>query len=191
MRILGGEWKGRRLVRPDGMRPTADKVRKAVFDILGEIVVGARVLDLFAGSGALGLEALSRGAAQATFVESEFPCVRAIRENIRHLGETAVLRTDVLAGHATPMLRRLNRQGRTFDLILMDPPYGLTVGKKCLIHLDGYVIIKPRGWAVIEHALQDEMPEIVGHLIRRSQHRYGDTVLSLYGRTSVTTAPIQ
>ncbi len=167
-------------MRPGGIRPTSDKVRQAVFNILGEAVAGARVLDLYAGSGALGFEALSRGAAHATFIEAEAPCVRAIRENTVKFGSAAVGRIMVMSGRVTPLLARLEQQQARFDLVLADPPYDGSVGKKCLIQLGAYAIIKPRGWAMFEHAIQDDMPEAVGSLTRRSQHRYGDTVLSLY-----------
>ena len=183
LKILGGVWRGRHLVRPPDIRPTSDKVRQACFNILGEAVIGARVLDLFAGSGALGLEALSRGAAHATLVESDASCVRAIRQNVVALDPEAAARTTVIAGRVMQVLARLSRApGAAFDVVLLDPPYGGSVGKKCLIHLEAYATIKPCGWAMLEHAAQDEMPEAVGVLARRSQHRYGDTVLSLYYR---------
>ena len=182
LRILGGVCKGRRLVRPPLIRPTSDKVRQAVFNILGETVMGSRVLDLYAGSGALGLEALSRGAAHVTLVEADSPCVRAIRENIALLGAHAAGRVAVAPGRVTQVLASWGRQEQRerFDVVLMDPPYGGSVGKKCLIQLEAYAIITPCGWAMLEHAAHDEMPEAVGQLQRRSQHRYGDTVLSLY-----------
>ena len=185
LKIWGGAWKGRKLVRPAGIRPTSDKVRQAVFNILGEAVPGARVLDLYAGSGALAFEALSRGAAHATCIEAEAPCLRALRENAALLGPAVVGRITILDGRVTPLLARLEQQRARFDLVLGDPPYGGSVGKKCLIQLGAYAIIKPRGWVMFEHALQDDMPEAVGSLTRRSQHRYGDTVLSLYEATVV------
>ena len=190
LKIIGGEWKGRRLVQPAGIRPTAEKVRKAAFDILGEAVAGAQVLDLFAGSGALGLEALSRGAAHATFVECEPHCVRTIKENVARMGPEAAAYATVRQGYVTAVLRRASHQDGRFDLVLMDPSYGTSDGKKCLLHLDGYAIISPRGWVMVEHALQDDLPDAVGHLARRSQHRYGDTVLSLYGVTASPTDPV-
>lgn len=180
LRILGGLYKGRRLARPPLIRPTSDKVRQAAFNILGEAVVGARVLELYAGSGALGLEALSHGAAQVTLVESEAQCVRAIKANITQLGAGASGRATVIAGRATQVLARLGRGGERFDLVLMDPPYDGGMGRKCLIQLEAYAIITPCGWAMLEHAAQDAMPQAVGQLKRCSQHRYGDTVLSLY-----------
>ena len=179
-RIIAGLWKGRRLDGPATIRPTQDKVRAACFNILGEAVIGARVLDLYAGTGALGLEALSRGAAQVTFVESEAACVQAIRRNIAAMSPEAGHRCAVLAGRATQLLARLATQGERFDLVFSDPPYDRSTGKKCLIHLEASAIINPCGWAVLEHAAQDEVPGTVGSLTRSLQRRYGDTALSFY-----------
>jgi 16S rRNA (guanine966-N2)-methyltransferase len=120
MRIVAGRHKGRRLRAPTGAatRPTADRVREAVFSILGP-VEGLRVVDLYAGSGALGLEALSRGAASATFVESARPALEAIRANLAAAGEDA----DVVASDVIEWLRAAARRERAFDLVFCDPPY--------------------------------------------------------------------
>ena len=120
MRIVAGRHKGRRLRTPAGAdtRPTADKVREAVFSILGP-VDGLRVLDLYAGSGALGLEALSRGAESATFVESARPALAAIRANVDATGEEA----EIVASDAITWLRAAGDGKRTFDLVFCDPPY--------------------------------------------------------------------
>src|SRR5688500_699870 len=123
MRIVAGRWGSRRLEAPRGseVRPTADRVREALFSILGDFVQDARVLDLFAGSGALGLEALSRGASAATFVDSAAAAVAAVEANLAALGgEAEVSRSDALRFlHAAP------GQTRQYDLVLLDPPYSL------------------------------------------------------------------
>ena len=120
MRIVAGRHKGRRLRAPAGAgtRPTADKVREALFSILGP-VEALRVLDLYAGSGALGLEALSRGAASATFVESARPALAAIRANLDAVGEEA----EVVASDAIKWLRSADGREGAFDLVFCDPPY--------------------------------------------------------------------
>src|SRR5688500_1504563 len=120
MRIVAGRHKGRRLRAPQGAgtRPTADRVREALFSILGP-VAGLRVLDLYAGSGALGLEALSRGAESATFVESARPALAAIRANLDATGEEA----EVVASDAVKWLRAAGDSERSFDLVFCDPPY--------------------------------------------------------------------
>lgn len=133
MRIVGGAHRGRPLIAPAGdrTRPTTDRVREALFNILahgtpvlpqGPMPQGARVLDLFAGSGALGLEALSRGAARALFVEMAAPARAAIRQNIETLSETG--RTKIYRRDATKLGPLESNAGGPFDLVLMDPPYG-------------------------------------------------------------------
>ena len=123
MRIVAGEHRSRRLVVPPGrdVRPTSDRAREAVFASLGAHVVDARVLDLFAGSGALGLEALSRGAASCRFVERDATALAAILENVEALGEQE--RATVEQADALRVLRRAADAGERFDLILVDPPY--------------------------------------------------------------------
>jgi 16S rRNA (guanine(966)-N(2))-methyltransferase RsmD len=121
MRVIAGTYGGRRLQAPPGeaTRPTADRVREALFSILGDRVGGARVLDLFAGSGALGLEALSRGAVSATFVDSAPAAIRALRANLEALGaEAEVVRADALR-----WLRSAPASARQYDLVFLDPPY--------------------------------------------------------------------
>ncbi len=121
MRIVAGEFGGRRLVMPKDsrVRPTADRVREAWMSILGDDLIDARVLDLFAGSGALGLEALSRGAGSVTFVELNPPSLKALRENIVSLGVEEV--ATVHRGDAMRFVERL--AGKEFDVVLADPPY--------------------------------------------------------------------
>jgi 16S rRNA (guanine966-N2)-methyltransferase len=121
MRVVGGQFGGRRLIVPkdDRVRPTADRVREAWMSILGQALDGARVLDLFAGSGALGLEALSRGAAAATFVELNPPSLKALESNIAALGVDD--RVTVHRGDAIRFVQRLPEHA--FDIVLADPPY--------------------------------------------------------------------
>ena len=123
MRVIAGQWGGRRLQAPSGesTRPTSDRVREALFSILAPRIEGARVLDLFAGSGALGIEALSRGAAAATFVDSAAAAIRAVRANLEALGiEAEVVRAD-----ARRFLGGASAAARQYDLVFLDPPYRL------------------------------------------------------------------
>src|SRR5262245_33252726 len=128
MRIIAGVFKGRRLVTPRGAttRPTADQVRLALMDTLGPRLPDARMLDLFAGAGGVGLEALSRGAAHATFVERDPRAVEALDENIRALGVES--RAAVARGDVARPLGRLAGGGQRFDVVLLDPPSGLAPG---------------------------------------------------------------
>ncbi|HEX4439186.1 MAG TPA: RsmD family RNA methyltransferase [Thermoanaerobaculia bacterium] len=119
VRILAGRWKGRKLEAPPDARPTSGRAREALFDVLGERIAGARVLDLFAGSGAVGLEAVSRGAASAVLVEPE---ARGIRRTLEHLGDDG---RDVrlIASDAADAVEELAASGERFDLVFADPPY--------------------------------------------------------------------
>lgn len=187
-RITGGRFSSRRLAFPKGppIRPTLDQVRQAIFNLLGSRVVGARVLDLFSGSGALGIEALSRGASFVLFVDRSFFCVQAIRENLEQLPAEPA-RVEVVRAELLTALRRLHRQGESrFDLVFADPPYGKDLARKTLIALTRYAIVSPQGLVVLEHDKRDLLPpEVSGSegrfLLQRSQ-RYGDTAVALYGR---------
>jgi 16S rRNA (guanine966-N2)-methyltransferase len=191
MRVTGGQWAGRRLVIPKGprIRPTRDQVRQALFNLLGERVIGARALDLFSGSGALGLEALSRGAAHVTFVERSGYCVEAIAANLKSLlgsdprGENPF---ELLRGEALKAILKLARQGRVFDLILLDPPYGPDLARKTLIALARRAILAGEGWVVVEHDKRDPLPPDVGEgggaLTLQRAVEYGDTAVTLYRR---------
>src|SRR4051794_14058544 len=123
MRVIAGQWGGRPLRAPRGsaVRPTSDRVREALFSILAARVPGARVLDLFAGSGALGIEALSRGAAAATFVDSEDAAIRAVKANLATVGAEA----EVRRADARRFLGSASGAARQYDLVFLDPPYRL------------------------------------------------------------------
>lgn len=191
MRLTGGELSGRILETPKGprIRPTQDQVRAALFNILGAGVAGTRVLDLFAGSGAMGIEALSRGAAHATFVDQSLFCVRAIRENLdRLIDKTAAggPRFSVIRSDAVAAIWKLAGQGSQFDGVILDPPYGSDLARKTLNALGGCAIVSAAGWVVVEHDKRDSLPsEIEGEASRFVSQRiepYGDTALTFYRR---------
>jgi 16S rRNA (guanine966-N2)-methyltransferase len=166
MRIVGGEFGGRRLVMPKDVRvrPTADRVREAWMSILGSELEGARVLDLFAGSGALGLEALSRGAESATFVELNPPSLRALEQNISALGVT-----DAVTVHRADAMRFVERLPESaFDLVLADPPYTADHAARLVAHFRRH----PFGRILsVEHRSDVE-------LAGDDTRRYGDTALT-------------
>lgn len=182
MRIVGGRLSGRVLRAPAGAatRPTSEKVREAVFNILGNIlgsVEGDHVLDLFAGTGALGIEALSRGAGHATFVEAARPAVRAIQGNLRELGLAD--RAQVIAGDAVATAAR--RDGNTrWRLVFVDPPYRSDLAVRAVLALPGERLA-PGAVVVIEHDRHNTPPEVLGSLLRTDQRRYGDTLISFFG----------
>ncbi len=180
-RIAAGALKGLQLTVPRHIRATEEKVRQALFNILGESVEGARVLDGFAGSGALGLEALSRGAAGVIFLEAHPACLSAIRENLARVPSGRVTaQMEVRRGDALRSLQALGQAGERVDLILLDPPYDGDWGKKALNAASACGILAPSGTLCLEHARQSVLPMTVGPLALRKQHRYGDTVLSFY-----------
>lgn len=180
-RIAAGALKGLTLRAPRHIRPTSDKVRQALFNILGSRVPGARVLDGFAGSGALGLEALSRGAARVVFLESHPACVAAIRQHLGRVRPGAVTgHGEVVRGDVLRALRALARRGERFDLILLDPPYEGEWGRKTLNAVADCGILPPAGFLCLEHARANQPPSQIGPLALVTQHRYGETVLSFY-----------
>jgi len=174
MRVTGGELRGRTLRVPArGVRPTADRVRESVFMILTPDIAGARVLDLYAGSGALGIEALSRGAERCLFVESDRQVVGTLGENLARLGLGA--RTEIAW---TPVERWLERADRrlTFELVLMDPPYQAPGITAVLAAIGRSRRVAPGGRLVIEHDRRVELEAAGFELV--DQRRFGDTVVS-------------
>jgi len=162
------------------VRPTADRVKEALFSILGSRVdlAGAAVLDLFAGSGALGIEALSRGAAAVTFVEQDHDARRALQANLERCGVADRARTIGQAVQAA--LARLAGQGGRFDGVLMDPPYGRGLADRALGLLAAGALVRPDGWVAAEHHVDDPLADAYGDLRLTTARRYGKTVVSLY-----------
>jgi 16S rRNA (guanine966-N2)-methyltransferase len=177
LRIISGRWKGRRLQAPAGqaVRPTSDRLRETLFNVLGPGIAGARVLDAFAGTGALGLEALSRGAAHVIFVERDRRAIRALEANVKACGAEeacAIIRHDFTARavrHVSP---------GSFDLVLLDPPYDI-------VDLDapltvGASLLAREGRLVLEHRRRRVTPERVAALERVRLLAAGDSGLSFY-----------
>jgi 16S rRNA (guanine966-N2)-methyltransferase len=169
MRIVAGEWGGRRIQAPPGRgtRPTTDRVREAWMSAVAPVLPGARVLDLFAGSGALGLEALSRGATSATFVEQDAKAVAALRANVEALGAADAVR--VVRGDALKYARGLD--AGAFDLALADPPYAKGFARELA---EAFAATPFAGLLCIEHGKDDVLPELAGTRTKR----YGDTYLT-------------
>jgi len=188
MRVIAGAFGGRSLVAPKGQatRPTSDRVREALFSVLGD-VTGALVLDLYAGTGALGIEALSRGAKRAVFVENARPALEALRRNLDALNLRQV--TSVVAAPVAKALRGLTAETR-FDLVLVDPPYAdLDDAVKALQALVRAGHCSADARVVLEHASRDSGPEIDG-LEFEMTRRYGDTSVSFYsGRMGPADEP--
>ena len=176
MRVIAGRLGGRRLTAPRGLstRPTSDRVREALFSVLGD-VSGASVLDLYAGTGALGIEALSRGAWRATFVESARPALASLRENLVALDLTAS--TQVIA---QPVARAAASLAGPFDLVFIDPPYAsIAEVPAAVAALRARAALAPRARVIVEHASRDTAPTIAG-LAPEPSRAYGDTAVTLY-----------
>ena len=189
MRITGGEARGRvlRVPRLPGVRPTSDRVREAIFNVLVGVVPGAQVLDLFAGSGALGLEALSRGAAFVTFVERDRRAAAVLAENVHALGygdRARIVREDVFRAVQ-------NTIGRTgADLVFADPPYDQGQAERVLAAVAP--LLGAGAWLVLEHSVRELPPDRVPGVDRVAlvdRRRYGDTVISYYRCTGEEAPP--
>jgi 16S rRNA (guanine(966)-N(2))-methyltransferase RsmD len=176
MRVIAGTYRGRRLEAPpgSGTRPTSDRVREALFSILGARVEGARVLDLFAGSGALGIEALSRGAESAVFVDEAPAAIRAIRGNLQALGADA----EVRRGDALRYVRGASDGGAQYDLIFLDPPYRLADTLAGRLSEALPAVLAPGAVAVAE---SDRRAPLALDLPLHDERRYGDTLIRIYG----------
>ena len=179
MRLTGGEARGRRIRGPDGpeLRPTSDRVRQALFNVLGDRVRGAGFVDAYAGTGAIGIEALSRGARRVLFLERGRKARRLIAGNLRvgtWSGAGAIIGGDV-----APALTRLARRDERFDIVFLDPPYDLPGLSGVL--LAAFAITMPDGILVVEHR-RGEMPDpgvpVEGRRVRT--YRHGDTALSFW-----------
>jgi 16S rRNA (guanine966-N2)-methyltransferase len=176
MRIIAGQFKGRRLLGPTGagVRPTSDRLRETLFNVLGQTTTGLRVLDGFAGTGALGLEALSRGAAHVTFVEHDRRALEVLTRNVHACGADdacAIIRRDFIGG----------RWG-AFDLVLLDPPY--EIPDLDAVAIAGAVCVAPGGRLVLEHSRRRASPESAGTLRRTRVLTAGDSALSFYNERS-------
>ena len=187
MRVIGGTARGTRLTAPPSriVRPTPDRMRESIFNILAERVVGARVLDLFAGTGSPGIEALSRGAAACTFVEKERICLAALRVNLErtHLAD----RATVITRDAFRCLAALAKTGAAFDLIFVDPPYRMTDSVtpgddvyELLCRLAEAGLFGDGCTLSLEHSHRSAVADSIGPLARFDTRRFGDAAVSLY-----------
>ncbi len=182
MRIIAGELRRRRLAAPDfeGLRPTSDRLRETLFNVLAPRVPGAVILDAFAGTGALGIEALSRGASHVTFVDEDRRAIALIEENVRRCAVAA--RCAIIRGRFNDVTQRLSRA--PFDLVLLDPPYE-TEHDVVRDALEAAArTLAEEGVIVLEHARRRDAPAVEGHLVRTRTIVSGDSGLSLYRRPS-------
>ncbi len=191
MRIIGGTARGRKLSAPGTrfkgqlVRPTSDRAREAIFNILGPLVQDSRVLDLFAGTGALGLEALSRGARSAVFVEQHPGVIALIRKNIEHCGfsdRSQVVKRDLAKGLF--FLQQL-APSSGFDLVFLDPPYGKGLAGKILRDLADCRLVRMNGVVVAEESAAESLPEAVQRLHLFDRRHYGEAGFWFYRMNEV------
>ena len=179
MRVITGTARGRRLKELEGMetRPTTDRVKEGMFSVLQFDIEGRKVLDLFAGTGQLGIECLSRGAREAVFVDRRTDAVRLIRENLKitDLSE----RAKVNSGDSVAYLKSIQEK---FDLILLDPPYAAGLLKPVIEHITRFDILAPHGIIVAEHPVEEAMPAVQAPYRLHRTYRYGKIAMTLYRR---------
>lgn len=180
MRVITGSAKGRPLkaLKDRSVRPTSDRVKESLFNIIGSRVVDADFLDLFAGSGSVGIEALSRGARSCVFVELQTAHLRVVTENLQTTGLRD--RAELIRRDARAALKDLGNRGRRFDLIFVDPPYGQELVPQSLALIDDCGVLAEGGWVICEHHGKDQVPDAAGGLHRFREVVFGETVLSIY-----------
>jgi len=180
MRVISGSARGRTLKSVPGRntRPTSDRVKEAMFSMIGPYIDGGEALDLFAGTGALGIEALSRGADRAIFVDAERASVEVVRANLRNTGLSE--RAEVHRGDAERALGILARRGLAFDLVFLDPPYRMRNMDEIMRRMQELGLLKGGCRIVVEHAAEQDYPGRIGGLNRTKRAEYGDTAVSIY-----------
>jgi 16S rRNA (guanine966-N2)-methyltransferase len=180
IKVLGGEKKGKSIfaVKGDELRPTSGKVKAAIFNILGDKIQDAHFLDLFAGSGSVGIEALSRGANHVTFIEKDKKHFKLLKKNIEQVNyqhhATLISLDAIKFREITPL----------YDIVFTDPPYSSGILEKILPEIGGSVMIKKNGILIVEHFKKEELEPIYGFFSLKKRYSYGDTHLSLFQRTS-------
>jgi 16S rRNA (guanine(966)-N(2))-methyltransferase RsmD len=194
VRIIAGAYKGKRLVTPRGdiTRPTADQVRIALMDTLMPWLPDARLLDLFAGAGGVGLEALSRGAAHVTFVERDARAVAALRDNVVALGVAEAAR--VMRDDVRRALAGLARAGERFGLVFLDPPYETDLTTATLTDLADGLLVADGGWVIAQHLTKRAPPDTAGSLRAFRTRRFGETTLTFFragGYDAGSTPPLE
>lgn len=183
MRVIAGKYKGRRLETPRGqsIRPTTDKVKEAMFSILNEKLYGARVIDLFSGTGGLGIEALSRGAAYCWFCDKSREALSLIKYNLDHCGIGAEEGAEILAGTFQKNLAAIGDSGEKADIIILDPPYSEGLYDECFRIISELQLLAEDGIIVAEHSTDDRLAEEYTGFSKIKERKYGTMTLSIYG----------
>lgn len=179
MRVIGGEYKGRRLDFPKdpAIRPATDRIKEMIFNVLGQDLDGWTVLDVFAGMGSIGIEAISRGAKKSVFIDDYKVAVSYIKKNLKNLG--IQYRAEIIEKGALSALRDIRRREESFDVIFVDPPYNKGLIKNTLLLIDRSDILCPHGYLVMEHAKLEDIPDLKTLTLIRTK-KYGFTRVSFF-----------
>ena len=180
MRVISGKVRGLKLDTPknDDVRPTTDRVKESLFNIINPYVIDSNVLDLFAGTGSLGIECLSRGALSATFVDVSKDSINIVKSNVKKArveNESTILNSDFKTA-----IDRLNVQNKKFDIIFMDPPYYKNMFIDALSNIDNSDLLSEDGIIVVEHDTKDKFIDKIGRLEKSKEKKYGNTTLTFY-----------
>lgn len=180
MRVIAGEYRGRRLETIEGksIRPTSDMVKESLFNILLDYTIDCTFLDLFAGSGSVGIEAISRGASNVIFIDSSVDSLKILRKNIDSL--KICKGYEVYNADYKLAIDKLNTNKKSFDVIFIDPPYSKGIAQDAIVRIEKSNILNKNGIIAVEHDDKDNMPENLENLIMHKQRRYGNTRLSFY-----------
>jgi 16S rRNA (guanine(966)-N(2))-methyltransferase RsmD len=183
LRVISGEFKGRKLEKLEGMeiRPTSDRVKESLFNMLGVKLYDCAFLDLFAGTGGIGIEAYSRGAEQVVFIDESAKSIKVLKTNLEKLkilDAVEVYNTDYINA-----ISKLAMNHRKFDIIFIDPPYLKGYAQNALETISAHKVLHEEGFVIVEHDMQDKMPENIGELNLTRQKKYGKTMLSFFSLT--------
>lgn len=183
MRVIAGKYRGRTLQGPKhkGLRPTADRVKEALFNIIGSRIIGADFLDLFAGTGGIGIEALSRGAASSVFSDMNPQSIKLLRHNLSLLepDEKVIL----LQSRADKTIEILAKEQKTFDLIFLDPPFDAGLLEETIKLVQHYHLLREKGWLIAEHPDRIELFKTESPLIKEDTRNYGDICLTFFSNS--------
>jgi 16S rRNA (guanine966-N2)-methyltransferase len=184
MKILGGKYKGRNFYMPAGIRPTQNVLRAAIFDLLGHDLNGLTFLELFAGSGAVGLEAISRGASEVVMVEHNDLNAKTIRENAELLGIDLGGDFSLIHADAFKTVKQLSEEHKPFDIVFFDPPYAQKLAKKTLKLLTLRDILHPQSLVMVQCEVSEKL-ETPENFTVLTQRRYGSSYLTLLQRVAI------
>lgn len=183
MRIIGGKYRGRKIEFPKdgGTRPTKDRIRESVFNLVMGTIPGSCVLDLFSGSGAYGLEAISRGAEKIVFVDNSPESIKIIKNNVEDL-KIDQKSVEVILGDSIKTIEQLSKSGEKFDIIISDPPYGRGMTRNILLAISKYAILSQSGNIIMEYNTEEQVPDSVGDICLLKKKVYKDISVSVYSQ---------